>query len=99
MAYCLMGLASSFTNTYVVVAAQQNVKLAKLMINAECSINWAKTFDVAEEPIIEGTKFQLDVQSDNADKKKFQQILKMAEDRCPAAYSMRNRIKVETELK
>jgi uncharacterized OsmC-like protein len=39
------------------------------------------------------------VQSDNVDREKLQQILKMTEERCLAVYSMTNRSKVEAELK
>ena len=99
MAYCVTGIASCFTFTYATVAAMQNVKLTKLAVDAECLVNFAKTLDVADEPIIEGIKLQLDVQSDNADRKKLQQILKMAEERCPAVYTMTHRIKVEAELR
>jgi uncharacterized OsmC-like protein len=68
-------------------------------VNAECSINFAKTFDVANEPITEGIRFEIDAQAENADKQRLQEILKMAEERCPAMYSMLHVISVSAEIK
>lgn len=99
MAYCIAGMTSCFIGTFVSVASGQGIKLTKLSVNAECNINFAKTFDVADEPITEGINFQIDVQSDNADKQKLQEILKIAEERCPAMYSMSHVIKVNAQIK
>ena len=48
----------------------------------------------ADEPITEGINFEIDAQSDNADSQKLQEILAIAEERCPAMYSMLHVIKV-----
>lgn len=37
---------------------------------------------------MEGIDFRIDVEAENADKSKLQQALKMAEEGCPAMYSM-----------
>lgn len=99
MAYCVAGITSCFIATFVSVAATQGIRLNKLNVSAECSVNFAKTFDVSDEPITEGINFQIDAQSDNADKQKLEQILKMAEERCPAMYSMSHVIKVNAHIK
>ena len=62
-------------------------------------INFAKIFDVADEPITEGIKFEIDAESNNADKQKLQQLVRMAEERCPAMYSMSHVIKVNAQIK
>lgn len=95
MAYCIAGITSCFIATFASVAASQGIRLTKLNINAECDINFAKTFDVADEPVTEGISFQIEAESDNADKEKLTQVLKMAEERCPAIYSMSHIIKVD----
>lgn len=99
MAYCVAGITSCFIATFVSVAAMQGIKLTKLNVDAECSVNFAKTFDVANEPITEGINFQIDAQSENADKRKLEQILRIAEERCPAMYSMSHIIKVNAQIK
>ena len=53
---------------------------------------------MTDEPITEGITFRIDAVSDNADKSKLQQLLKMAEERCPAVYSMSHPIAVEATI-
>jgi uncharacterized OsmC-like protein len=96
MGYCVAGIASCFIATFVTVAAGRGIRFTKLTANVECKINFAKTFDVADEPITEGITFRIDAISDDADKSALQKLLKMAEERCPAIYSMSHPINVES---
>jgi uncharacterized OsmC-like protein len=99
MAYCVASIASCFIATFVSVAATKGISLSKLKVNTECIINFAKTFDIADEPITEGINFEIEAQSDNADKQKLQQLVKMVEERCPAMYSMKHEVKVNASIK
>ncbi|BDQ31537.1 MAG: OsmC family protein [Nitrosopumilus sp.] len=98
MAYCIAGITSCFVGTFVGIAANQGIKLTKLKVNTECNINFAKTFDLSEEPITEGINFKIDAQSENADNQKLQEILNMAEERCPAMYSMTHKINIDAKI-
>lgn len=99
MAYCVAGIASCFIATFVSVAATKGISLSKLNVNTECIINFAKTFDVADEPITEGINFEIEAQSDNADKEQLQGLVKMAEEGCPVMYSMKHEVKVNASIK
>jgi uncharacterized OsmC-like protein len=94
MAYCIAGITSCFIATFATIASSQGITLSKLNVRSECNINFAKTFDIADEPITEGINFEIDAQSENADNQKLQEILAIAEEKCPAMYSMRTVIKV-----
>lgn len=94
----MAGIASCFIATFATVAANHEVRLTKLNANVQCDINFAKTFDVADEPITEGITFRIDAESNNADKSELQRLLKMAEERCPAMYSMSHEIKVDAKI-
>lgn len=98
MAYCVAGITSCFIATFTSVAATQGIRLTKLNVNTECIINFAKTFDLSEEPITEGINFRIEVESNNADKQKLQELIKMTEERCPAVYSMSHKIKVNAQI-
>lgn len=98
MAYCVSGITSCFIGTFVGIAAQQGVKLTKLKVSTECNINFAKTFDLSEDPISEGINFSVDAQSENADNQKLQEILDMAKEKCPAMYSMSHKIDVDVKI-
>lgn len=99
MQYCIGGLTSCFIATFASVAAAQGVKLTKLRVKSNCLINFAKTLDIADEPITESINFELDVESENADKAKLEELIKMAEERCPAIYSMTHVIQTNVTLK
>lgn len=98
MAYCIAGITSCFVATFVGIAAQEGIKLTKLDVSTECNINFAKTFDISDEPITEGITINVDTASENADKKKLQELLDMAKERCPAMYSMSHNIKVDSKI-
>jgi len=98
MAYCVAGITSCFIGTFVGIAAQKGIKLTKLKVDTECLVNFAKTFDIADEPITEGINFKVDAQSENASKSQLQEILAMAEERCPAMYSMSHKINVDARI-
>ena len=97
--YCVAGIASWITATFVSVAATKGIRLSKLNVNTECVINFAKTFDVADEPITEGINFQIEAESDNASKQQLQQLVRLAEERCPAMYSMKHEVRVNASIK
>jgi uncharacterized OsmC-like protein len=99
MAYCVAGITSCFIATFVTVASSKDIRLSKLNVNVQCNINFAKTFDVADEPITEGIEFQIEAESPNADKQQLQEIIRLAEERCPAIYSMMHEINVNAIIK
>jgi uncharacterized OsmC-like protein len=99
MAYCIAGITSCFIATFVTVASSKGLRLSKLNVNTQCNINFAKTFDVANEPITEGIELQIEADSENANKQQLHEIVKLAEERCPAMYSMLHPVKVHAEIK
>ena len=99
MAYCIAGITSCFIGTFVGIASSQGIKLTKLDVSTSCNINFSKTFELSDEPITEGINFEIDVQSENSDKEKLGELLRLAQERCPAMYSMSHIIPVNAQLK
>lgn len=102
MGYCIAGITSCFIATFVNVVSSQGIRLEKLNVNAECNINFAKTFDIADKPITEGINFEIDVKTagnETVEKQRLQELVKMAEERCPAIYSMSHVINVNAKIK
>jgi len=99
MAYCVAGITSCLIATFVTVASSKGIRLYKINVNAQCNINFAKTFDIADEPITEGIEFQIEAESQDADKQQLEEIIRLAEERCPAMYSMMHEIKVNAIIK
>jgi uncharacterized OsmC-like protein len=102
MGYCIAGITSCFIATFVSIASSRGIIFNKLNVNAECNINFAKTFDIADEPITESINFYIYAKSEEdmmMDKQKLQELVRMAEERCPAIYSMSHVIKINAEVK
>ncbi len=98
MSYCIAGISSCFMATVASIAAMKGVRLKRLNVKARCTINFAKTLDLADEPITEGVSFDVDADAENASKEELRSILRLAEDRCPALYSMKNVVRTEVRL-
>ena len=77
MAYCVAGITSCFIATFVTVASSEGIRLSKLNVNAQCNINFAKTFDIADEPITEGIEFQIEAESQDSDKQQLEEIIRL----------------------
>lgn len=99
MNYCIAGIASCFIGTFVGIASSKGIRLSKLSVTVECSVNFAKTFDISDAPITEGISFEIDAQSESTGKKELQEIAKLAQERCPAMYSMSHVIPVDISIK
>ncbi|MFQ5585821.1 MAG: OsmC family protein, partial [Thermodesulfobacteriota bacterium] len=98
MHYCMYGSASCYTATFATLAAMEGIKLRKLKVTAESYVNFSKVLGLADNPIIEGVKFTLEIESD-APEGKLKELEELARERCPAVYCLTNPIKWETELK
>ncbi|MFN4336119.1 MAG: OsmC family protein [Candidatus Nitrosocaldus sp.] len=99
MAYCIAGLTSCFIATFASVAASKGIRLKRLSVSSNCTVNFAKTLDVTDEPITESINFDIDAEAENAGKAELEEVLRLARERCPAVYSMEHLIKVNTVLK
>lgn len=98
MIYCLYGSASCYAATFATMAAMEGIVLKKLRIVAESAMDFSKVFGLSENPIAEGVKFTLFVESD-APAEKLKKIEELSKDRCPAVYCLTNPIPLETELR
>jgi uncharacterized OsmC-like protein len=98
MAYCIAGITSCFIATFASIAASKGIRLKRLTVSSNCTINFAKTFDIADEPINEAVNFEVNAEAENASRQELEEVLRLAEDRCPAMYSMKNVIKTNVRL-
>ncbi len=97
MHYCLFGLASCYTATFVTMASMEGIRLKKVKVTAEGKMDFSWVFGLSNNPITEGIKITLFVQSD-ASEKELKRIEALAYERCPAVYCLTNPIKLETGM-
>ena len=97
MHYALFGLASCFTATFVTIASTQGLALEEVRTSAGFDINFAKAFGVADLPIAEEVRVTLAVKSE-APRGKIEEVLRLAEERCPVSYCLTKPIRLSARL-
>jgi len=94
--YCLYGLAACFAGTFVAIATNEGVQLTRLEVTAENWMDLRKQMGLADEDIIRKVKFT--VQAEGASREKLEQIVALAEERCPGVECLTRSIPLEVEL-
>ena len=79
------------------LAAMEGISIKSARFLGECDVDFSKTFGLGDKPIMENAKFIITV-SHGTNKETLQPLVKLAEERCPAIFSLTNRIDVETEV-
>ena len=97
MLYALYGLASCFTATFVTVASQEALPLEEVKATVETDLDFSKVFGIADLPIVEQVRVNLAVKS-SASRDALEKVLKLAEERCPAAWCIQNPIPLAAKL-
>lgn len=95
--YALFGLASCFTATFATVCAQRGIALEGVRTTAEFDINFAKSFGLADLPVVEEVRLRLAVESP-APRSGLEAAIHEAEARCPASYCLTNPIRLTASL-
>lgn len=98
MHYCFFGLASCYTGTFATMAAMLGITLKKLSIKVEADINFSRVFGAGDQPVMEEVRVILDVVSDDPEEK-IKEAEKLALERCPVVFTLRNPVKLTPSLK
>ena len=94
--YCLFGLAACFAQTFASIAAEKGINLNELKVSAENKVNLSRALGLSSEPIVENVKLQ--VNASGKGRENLDEIKKLAEERCPGVYCLKNPIKLEVKL-
>lgn len=98
MHYCFYGVAACTAATFATIAASEGVKLRKVRVAAEGRMDLSKTLGISNLPIVEEVKLQITVDTDAGDEK-IQEMRRLVEERCPAAFCLTNPVKMVIEIK
>ena len=93
MHYCFYGLASCYTGTFATMASMLGIQLKKLTTKVEADVNFSRVFGLSDTPVMEEVRVTLHVISD-APEEKIKEAEKLALERCPVVYTLRNPVKL-----
>lgn len=97
MHYCFYGLASCYTGVFATIASMLGIELKKLSVRVEADVNFEKVFGISSAPIMEEVRLKLAVATD-APEEKVREVERLAQERCPAVYSLANPIPFKTSV-
>ena len=79
------------------MAAMLGIKLKKLSTRVEADLNFSRVFGLGDNPVMEEVRIILLVQSDDP-KGKIMEAEKLALERCPVVFTLRNPVKLTPRL-
>ena len=95
--YCVFAMISCYATTFMTIAASKGVEIKKLKAKGASEVNMKSVFEVEEGPIVEKVWIELEIESD-ADKNIIEEIRKEADRKCPAAFTVQNKIPFESKI-
>ncbi len=95
--YCVFAMISCYATTFVTIATQKGIEIKKLRAKGASVANMKAIFDVEEGPIIEKVWIELEIESD-APREVLEEIRKLANEKCPAAYTVSHAIPFESKI-
>ncbi|MDT7892333.1 MAG: OsmC family protein [Thermoproteota archaeon] len=97
--YCLFGVAACFASTLAMVATLEGKKINKLNLDLIADMNMSRVFALEDAPVIEKVTILVNLEIDGENNKEvLRKLIQLAEERCPAAYTLTHGTKLEVQL-
>lgn len=95
--YCFFGLASCYTGTFATMAAMLGIQIKKLTTRVEADVNFSRVFGLGDDPVMEEVRVILRIESE-ASEEKIKEAEKLALERCPVVFTLRNPVKLVPKI-
>ncbi|MEO0143409.1 MAG: OsmC family protein [candidate division WOR-3 bacterium] len=95
---CAFGMISCYSTTFMTIASQMGIEIKKLKAIGYVDVNMKSVFDIEDSPVVEKITIELEIET-NANKEIIEEIRKLANKKCPAAYVIQNQVPFETRIK
>lgn len=95
--YCLFGFATCYAATLAGVAAEQGVRLRRLSVAAETTVDFSRALGVGDAPPSQGMRFLVRAEAD-APHGTLERLGALARERCPGVYCITHAIPLTVEF-
>lgn len=95
--YCVFAMISCYATTFMTIAAKKGIEIKKLKAKGASDANMKSIFEIEEGPIVEKVWIELEIES-SADKEVLEEIRKLADKKCPAAFTVQNKVPFESKI-
>lgn len=97
LAYCFWGGMACYAMTYAQEAARQGIQLRALRARTEAQVDMTRALGVTDNPPVQHIDWYLEVDAD-APRETLDKLKRIADERCPGIYCLRNPIELATHL-
>ena len=97
LAYCFWGGMACYAMTYAQEAARQGIELRTLRARTEAQVDMTRALGVTDNPPVQHIDWYLEVDAD-APPEQLDELKRIADERCPGVYCLRNPIELATHL-
>lgn len=95
--YCLFGFATCYAATLASVAAEQGIRLRRLSVAAETTVDFSRALGVSDAPPSQGMRFLVHAEAD-ASRNTLEKLGALARERCPGVYCITHAIPLTVEF-
>jgi uncharacterized OsmC-like protein len=96
--YCVFSMIACYATTFVTIATMRGVKIDSLKVRGYSKVNMKSVFEIEEGPVVEEVGITLEVVSP-APMEVLEEIKKLADQKCPAAYTVSHAVPFRSEIK
>ncbi len=97
MRFAFFGLAASYAGVFAQTASLLGIELQRFTVTVEAPMNTAKCYGVGDAPLVGDVRFTLSIKS-NAPKEKLEEAQRLALERTPGVYALRQPLKVTSAI-
>lgn len=87
--YCFWGGMACYASTFAIVAANENIEIKSMTIKTTGTIDFNQALGLSNAAPIQGLTWEITVET-SASAEKLVELNKLAEERCPASWMMKN---------
>lgn len=95
--YCLFGFATCFAATFASVAAEQGVRLSRLSVAAETTVDFTRSLGLGDRPPSEGVRFVVRAEGEGG-REIWERFKALAYERCPGVYCITHAMPLTVDL-
>jgi len=98
LAYCFYGAMCCYGATFATQAAVAGIAIEGLRIKLDAGVDFRTSLGLGEFPPMEEFVFEVEVDTQASDEE-VQKVKKLADERCPAIWAMRNQVPHSTTVR
>jgi uncharacterized OsmC-like protein len=95
--YCVFAMLACYATTFVTLATEKGITIKSLKVRGASEVNMKGVLGIEEGPIVKRVWIELEVESD-ASQEVLEELRRLADQKCPAAFTVQNPVPFQSKL-